>query len=85
MNQVRLAYEGSLIRLHESNHEPKEVTVHLGELNQIHLEMLRQKLTSHAFEIRYQKEEDYDLDSASRDMTAYSIVCPYFLLIGQFS
>lgn len=79
MNQVRLAYEGSLIHLHGS----QEVTVHLGELNQIHLELLRERLISHAFKIRYQKKEDYDLDITSRDMTAYSIVFPFFFLIDQ--
>lgn len=66
LKQVELAYRRGLVRSHRDH-----INVHLSELQQMNLELLRKDLVGHAFNARY-KIDKYNHHKASSDVRKYS-------------
>lgn len=70
LEKAQQVYSASLITSHGD-----KVTVHISELQQLNLELIRRKLVAHTFSARY-NIEDYDLDGSIHDFTTYGNVLP---------
>lgn len=64
-DKAQQAYSESLITSYGD-----KVTVHISELQQLNLELMRGKLVAHTFNARF-NSDDHDLDGSSRDLQTY--------------